>query len=374
MEKKRHSELFVTSLIYFIILILFVAVRVVVQFIDFSISTEVLDIIINSIIQIGFMFLLPVFLFSKIQKQKIKTTLNDFGFAKLSLFSVLISILIGIFCYFLNLSVASFFGTIIRLCGYETTPTAAASASDYSVLSFFINVFTVAILPAICEETTHRGLLLKGFSSLGIKKAIIISSLFFGLMHLNINQFFYATVLGFIIALTVIISKNIFPAIIIHFMNNFLSVYFDFATYNHWFGENVYNFFTNVLYSNNFFVFFITNCLLLFVLIFTIVYLFTLLLKHTRIKKVNTMLSDIAKINQEYNAGNVDYQKNPNFMNLHNLNTLMSQYNIKSLSSMVFTDLEVKSKKTTPYEKILLISIFTVGILVTVFTFVWGII
>ncbi|MBQ9792865.1 MAG: CPBP family intramembrane metalloprotease [Clostridia bacterium] len=374
MEKKQHSALFVTSLIYFIILTLFVAVRVVVQFIEVSISAVVLDVIINSIIQIGFMFLLPVFLFSKIQKQKVKTTLNDFGFSKLSLFSVLVSILIGIFCYFLNLSIASFFGTIIRLCGYETTPTVASSASDYSVTSFFINVLTVAVLPAICEETTHRGLLLKGFSSLGIKKAIIISSLFFGLMHLNINQFFYATVLGFIIALTVIISKNIIPAIIIHFMNNFLSVYFDFATSNHWFGEGIYNFFTNVLYSDNFFVFFITNCLLLFVLIFTIVYLFTLLLKHTRIKKVNTMLSDIAKINQEYNEGNPNYQNNPNFMNLHNLNTLMSQYNIKSLSSMVFTDLEVKAKKTTAYEKILLISIFTVGILVTVFTFIWGII
>ena len=373
MEKKQHSALFVTSLIYFIILTLFIAVRIVVQFIDFSISADILDIIINSVIQIGFMFLLPVFLFSAIQKQKVKKTLIDFGFAKLSGFSILISVLIGVFCYFLNLSIASFFGTIIRLCGYEATPAVASSAADYSLLSFFIQVLTVAILPAICEETTHRGLLLKGFSSLGIKKAIIISSLFFGLMHLNINQFFYATVLGFIIALTVIISKNIIPAIIIHFMNNFLSVYFDFATYNHWFGEGIYNFFTGFLYSGNFITFFITNCLVLFVLIFTIVYLFTLLLKHTRIKKVNTMLSDIAKINQEYNEGNPNYQNNPNLMNLHNLNTLMSQYNIKSLSSMVFTDLEVKSKKANAYEKLLLITIFTIGILVTVFTFIWGI-
>ena len=373
MEKKQHSALFVTSLIYFIILTLFIAVRIVVQFINVSISVEVLDVIINSVIQIGFMFLLPVFLFSAIQKQKVKKTLIDFGFAKLSGFSILISVLIGVFCYFLNLSIASFFGTIIRLCGYETTPAVASSAADYSLLSFFIQVLTVAILPAICEETTHRGLLLKGFSSLGIKKAIIISSLFFGLMHLNINQFFYATVLGFIIALTVIISKNIIPAIIIHFMNNFLSVYFDFAKPNHWFGEGIHDFFTGFLYSGNFITFFITNCLVLFVLIFTIVYLFTLLLKHTRIKKVNTMLSDIAKINQEYNEGNPNYQNNPNFMNLHNLNTLMSQYNIKSLSSMVFTDLEVKSKKANAYEKLLLITIFTIGILVTVFTFIWGI-
>ena len=114
--------------------------------------------------------------------------------------------------------------------GYESAPTVSNAVSgDYSILSFIVNVLLVAILPAVCEETTHRGLLLKGLSSLGIRNSVIISSLLFGLMHLNINQFFYATVLGFVIALTVIISKNIFPAIIIHFMNNFLSVFFDFA-------------------------------------------------------------------------------------------------------------------------------------------------
>ena len=75
MEKKQHSALFVTSLIYFIILTLFIAVRIVVQFINVSMSVEVLDVIINSVIQIGFMFLLPVFLFSAIQKQKVKKTL-----------------------------------------------------------------------------------------------------------------------------------------------------------------------------------------------------------------------------------------------------------------------------------------------------------
>ena len=205
---------------------------------------------------------------------------------------IIVSILIGILCYFLNISIASFFGSIIRLCGYETAPTLATSTTaDYSLTAFIISVTTVAILPAICEETAHRGLLLKGFSTLGIKKSIILSSLLFGLMHLNINQFFYATVLGFIIALTAIISKNIIPAIIIHFMNNFLSVYFEFATANNWFGTNVYEFFTSVIYSENFIQFFITNCLVLLFLIVFIVFLFTILLKETRIKNVQKTLS-----------------------------------------------------------------------------------
>ena len=372
--KKQSSLLFGSTLTYFIILILFVLVRIIVQLVDFNINRELLDVIATSIVQIGIMFLLSVFMFSVLRKQKVKKTFKDFGYSKLSLVSILISILIGCLCYFLNISIASFFSTIIKFCGYESAPTTAISAnSNYSVSAFIISVITVAVLPAICEETAHRGLLLKGFSTLGIKKSIIFSSLLFGLMHLNINQFFYATVLGFIIALTAIISKNIFPAIIIHFMNNFLSVYFEFSMANNWFGNKIYVFFTSFLYSENFISFFITNCLVLLSLIAVIVFLFTFLLKETRIKNVQKTMKDIAKINQEYDKGGV-YQNNPNMVNLHQLNQLMGQYNFKSLNSMVFTDLEIRTQKSTALEKIALISCFVVGILVTVFTFIWGII
>lgn len=375
MGNKQRSSLFTASLIYFIILVAFVAIRIVVQLIDIPVSEGIFDLISTIVVQVGLMFLFPVLLYSKMQDQKVKTTLNNFGYSKLNLKSVIISIFIGFLCYFLNLSIASFFGTIIRMCGYENVPAlSSASTGDYSTSAFIISVISVAILPAICEETTHRGLLLKGFSSMGIKKAIIFSSLFFGLMHLNINQFFYATVLGFIIALTVIISKNIFPAIIIHFMNNFLSVFFDFARHNNWPGRVIYDFFTKVLYSDNFVTYFIINFLVLVALIFSIVMLFSILLKETRIKKVNNMLTDIAKINQEFSQGSTQFQNDSNLANLHNLNKLMKQYNIKSLNSMVFTDLEIKSKKPTAMEILFLVSSFTIGVLVTVFTFLWGII
>jgi len=372
--KKQHSVLFSASLTYFVVIVAFVLVRILVQIIDVPISDSLFDLIATSIVQIGFLFLVSIIMFSILRKQKIKQTLTFFGYSKLNAFPIIISILIGFLCYFLNISIASFFGSLIRLFGYETAPSASSgTAGDYSVWAFLLNVLTVAILPAICEETAHRGLLLKGFSSLGIKKAIILSSLLFGLMHLNINQFFYATVLGFIIALTVIISKNIFPAIIIHFMNNFLSVYFDFARANNWFGEKIYTFYTTFLYSENVIAYFITNCLMLLVLLGSIVFLFTLLLKETRIKKVQNMLGDIAKINKEYSQGNEAYQNDYNLNNLYNLNALMSEYNIKSLNSMVFTDIETKSKQTTPYEKLAIVSCFAIGIIITAFTFIWGV-
>lgn len=341
--------------------------------IDFGVSTVVLETVSTIVVQVGLMFLLPVLMFSKLQKQKIKTTFSDFNYHKMGASSILVCVLIGVLCYFLNLSIASFFGSLIRMFGYESAPSFGSTSVSTlpTVLAFLLEVVTVAVLPAICEETMHRGLLLKGFSSLGIKHAVILSSLLFGLMHLNINQFFYATVLGFLIACSVIISKNIIPAIIIHFMNNFLSVYFSYATTNHWVGEGLYNFVTNFVSSGSLLSFFITNCFLLFALLGGIVSLFTVLLKQTRIKKVQNMLQDIANINKEYNTTNT-FANDQNMVNLYNLNSLMSQYNIKSVNSMVFTELESKSRKPSAFELVLIIGCFVLGGLITCFTFAWG--
>ena len=372
MEKKK-SIVFSACLIYFIALLLFIGVRILVSVVDFDIDENIIDLTTTVVVQIGLMFILPVFLFSFLQKQKVKKTLSDFNFGKLSISSILIAFLIGFLCYFLNLSIASFFGSLIDMFGYEQAPSFLQSVSNRNtIFLFFFNIITIAVLPAICEETMHRGLLLKGLGSLGIKRAVVLSSILFGLMHLNINQFFYATILGFIIGVAVIISKNIVPGIIIHFMNNFLSVYFSYAIANNWIGSNIYKFMTSYFYSNNIISLFLTNFLVLVLLLMGIVFLFMILLKNTRIKKVEKMLFDIAKINQEYKNGTLDGAGDQNLFNLYNLNNLMGEYNIKSLNSMIFTELEKKTKKLSAYEIILLVGCFLVSGLTTAFTFIWG--
>jgi len=371
----KKSSLFNAQLTYFIALIFFVLVRILVLVVDFGANASVMETVSTLVVQVGIMFLLPVLMFSKTQKQSVKATLKDFNFSKIGIVSLFVCVLIGFLCYFLNVSIASFFGSLIRMFGYESAPSVGGqTASVLTTSSFVMQVVTIAVLPAICEETMHRGLLLKGYASLGIKKAVLLSSLLFGLMHLNINQFFYATVLGFIIAVSVIISKNIFPAIIIHFMNNFLSVYFSYATANNWVGSKLYRFMTSFISSDNLISFFMSNCLMLLGLIACIVALFVVLLKRTRIKKVKNMLKDIADINKEYSGNQDALQQNQNLANLYNLNTLMNQYNIRSLNSMVFTELENKTIKPTAYEKILIISTFVLGGLITAFTFIWGVI
>ncbi len=376
--KKRSSLLLSTLITYLVLLVMFILVRLL--FLNITIESDIaiafFDIGMNILVQVGVMFLLPVLLFSCLRKQKSKQTLNEFGYNKISAKSVLLCVLIGFVCYFLNLFIASFFSSIIHLCGYEEVPqfVYSSSSGDYSLGAFILQIILVAVLPAICEETTHRGLLLRGMSSMGIVKAVVLSSIFFGLMHMNILQFFYATILGFIIALSVIISKSIVPGIIIHFMNNFMSVYFTFAQANNWVGNGFNRFVDELLFGGSSIIGHFVSVILSFtVIIGLLIWLFVFLLKETRVKKIQKMLCEIQAMNNEISTFPQNFGENKNLLNLHFLNRLMNEYNIKSLETMIFTDLEQKPIKSTPFEKVCMLSCFVLGVLVTISTFIWGI-
>lgn len=373
---KKQSLVFSSMMTYFVLMVCFVLVRILFIYVELPFSSQVNDLISTIFVQVVLMSLVSVFLFSFLRKQKAKITFEQFGFKKLSLVPILICLLIGVLCYVLNLFVASFFSNIIGFLGYEKTPSfiVLSASGDYSIVAFLFQVLSIALLPAICEEIAHRGLLLKGLSSLGLMQALIISSILFGLMHLNVNQFFFATVLGFLIGLTAVISKNILPAIIIHFINNFLSVYLTFAYFNGWFGGNFTMLFENFLYGNgSILTFFLSSVFVLGIIMFALILLFVTLLKETRIKNVQKMLTDIADINKEYNSSPETFSSNRNFMNLKSLNKLMGEYNIKSLNSMIFTEVENKKQKPKAIEVVLIVATCLVGGLITLSTFIWGI-
>lgn len=89
---------------------------------------------------------------------------------------------------------------------------------------YWILLLLVAVLPAITEEITIRGVVLSGYDNKNIYVACAASGLLFGIMHLDPQQFLYATVLGFILALVVRITNSIFASALIHFIINGTSI------------------------------------------------------------------------------------------------------------------------------------------------------
>jgi hypothetical protein len=76
---------------------------------------------------------------------------------------------------------------------------------------------------AVFEEFLCRGVLLNALKPYGHGFAIIITGFLFGIMHGNIQQFTYTTVLGIVLAYITIQTGSLFAATLLHAMFNSLA-------------------------------------------------------------------------------------------------------------------------------------------------------
>lgn len=90
----------------------------------------------------------------------------------------------------------------------------------FASLSLPKALFVVAIIPAITEELTFRGVILTGYKKTSILVSVLMSSIYFGMMHFTITQLFYAIVAGIIFAIVVKVTQSIYAGILMHFIFN----------------------------------------------------------------------------------------------------------------------------------------------------------
>lgn len=96
---------------------------------------------------------------------------------------------------------------------------------------FLLSFLAIAVFGPAAEEFVFRGILFGGYrESASALKAILLSALLFGMMHMNFNQMGYAFVLGIGMALLVEVTGNIWPSIIFHITVNARSVIVLFLT------------------------------------------------------------------------------------------------------------------------------------------------
>lgn len=87
--------------------------------------------------------------------------------------------------------------------------------------SNYIISFTYAALVApVFEELIFRKILLDKLRRFGDLPAILMTGIAFGLFHMNLSQFFYAAVLGFIFAYVTIRTNTVKYSILLHMMVN----------------------------------------------------------------------------------------------------------------------------------------------------------
>lgn len=91
--------------------------------------------------------------------------------------------------------------------------------------TFWQLLFIVAIVPPICEELAFRGFILSGLRHMGHKwRAIVISSIFFGLAHALLQQSIGAALVGMVLGYLAVQCGSLLPPILYHMLHNGLAL------------------------------------------------------------------------------------------------------------------------------------------------------
>lgn len=230
---QKDNKLLITGIAYLAAMLLLVVVQLLVSLGCFAgLSDAAIEVVFSVVTQIGIMFLVP-FVILVVSKRRVGTPLpvqtvfHEVGWGKISGKNILLAFVLGFCLYLLNLFVASFFAGILQSFGYQYT---SADNVFPGVDGLITTLILTAVLPGLCEEFLHRGVLLSGLTKrFGVHKAVLLVSLLFGLMHMNVGQFFFASILGWFLCLAVLSAKSLWVGVIIHFTNNAISVYMSYA-------------------------------------------------------------------------------------------------------------------------------------------------
>lgn len=112
-----------------------------------------------------------------------------------------------------------------------------AMSTDVLELPFWAAFLLIAGFGPFCEELCFRGILYRGYLKSGnAPGAVLLSSLLFGLMHMNFNQALYAFGLGIAMALLVEATGSLWSSVLMHMLFNAQSVILMYV-YDRWFPE-----------------------------------------------------------------------------------------------------------------------------------------
>ena len=243
-ENKKLSKPLIAGIAYFSAVVLFILLKIAMQLGCFStLDSTTLNIVSTILIQIIIVLAVPFAIFSILSKKNISKSLKEIGFRKISGKSLLVCFGMGVCVYVVVLCISNVWSFILTLFGVgylpSTTVTEDKSWITNPWIILLLDIVLTAVLPAICEEILHRGILLNGLKKGGVVFALLGSSLCFGLLHMNIFQCVYAFVIGLLLGYLMLYTKSIVPCMIIHFMNNFINVLSDNCYQNGWLGGGV---------------------------------------------------------------------------------------------------------------------------------------
>lgn len=156
--------------------------------------------------------------FAVIYKSKPK----EFGYRKTHWKYYIIAVVLGFGLLFGMNWVNNLFALAIEGMGGVVPEVKLPSLENGGLVGVLV---VVAVLPAFCEETIFRGIILDGIKDIGTVAACLLGGLLFSIFHQNPMQTVYQFICGAAFTLLAIRAESILPCILVHFANNALIIF-----------------------------------------------------------------------------------------------------------------------------------------------------
>ncbi len=181
-------------------------------------NTDISENTLNDIIVITqdiLIFFIPIVIYLAVTKSRLSDVVPH---SRLSFTNILYIILLTA----LFAPVVSVISAITALFAPTDVNTEIVGIMDR--LPFALSILAMAVMPAIFEELTFRGVLLSNYKCVGIAKAAVVTGFFFGLIHGNIYQIIYAIAAGAFFAAITAYTNSIYASMLSHFLFNGVQV------------------------------------------------------------------------------------------------------------------------------------------------------
>ncbi|MDL2205646.1 CPBP family intramembrane metalloprotease [Eubacteriales bacterium OttesenSCG-928-N13] len=135
-----------------------------------------------------------------------------------STLAVAIAIALGVLGAPISSHLGTLWSTALQQMGARVELAQTAVPTNY--ITLIGAMFSMALVPAVCEELLFRGAILGAWERRGTKRAWVLSSVLFALIHGSLLGLPGQLLMGFAIGYLVINSDSILTGMIYHFVHN----------------------------------------------------------------------------------------------------------------------------------------------------------
>ena len=169
------------------------------------------------IMQVG--FIATAFIYTKVRR------VDELAVARIrkprSVKQLILTPFIAIATILVFLPLANLWTEFLNLIHLKASVSTPASGN---IGAYFLSLLIMAVLPAFGEELLLRGNVFHGLSTRSVWFGILMSALFFSLMHVNPAQTVHQFGIGIVLALVLVLTGSLWTSVLVHFFNNFISL------------------------------------------------------------------------------------------------------------------------------------------------------